>query len=416
MTAAPTPDQAPCKTGALAGIRVLDLTSVILGPYATQILGDHGADIIKVEAPEGDVLRGTGPARNPGMGAIFLNSNRNKRSLVLDLKQPAARDALLRLVAGADVFVHSLRPKAIARLGFDYAAVRAANPSIIYCSAWGFGSGGPYADRPAYDDIIQAMSGVADLARRQSGTPEPAYAPTVLADKTVGQSVANALLAALLHRERTGRGQEVEVPMFENLSAFMLLEHLAGAVFMPEPGEAEGEMGYQRLLAPHRRPYRTSDGFVTVLPYTTKQWRSFFLLAGQPEMAEDSRITDPGLRSRSIGDLYGLIADLMPARSTADWLAALEEADIPAARVNSLEDMLDDPHLQATGFFQEMAHPSEGRLRALAPASRLSDSPQAIHCGAPRLGEHSREILAEGGFSSSEIDGLIASGASVQAG
>ncbi|RKQ68251.1 CaiB/BaiF CoA transferase family protein [Oceanibaculum indicum] len=404
------PDQAATghtKTGALAGIRILDLTSVVFGPYATQMLGDMGADIIKIESPEGDVMRAASPARHPGMGAVYLNSNRNKRSIVLDLKQQAARDVLIRLVSTADVFVHSMRPQAMTKLRLDYETLKRANPEIIHCSAWGYGSGGPYADKPAYDDIIQAMSGAADLTRRQGLTEEPAFVPAILADKTAGLHVAIALLTAIVHKVRTGRGQSVEVPMFESLASFMLVEHLAGAVFEP----AEGPMGYQRLLAPHRKPYRTADGYITVLPYTTKQWRSFFTLANRPEMLDDPRVNDAGLRSRVIGELYQMVAEIMPSRTSADWLEALEQADIPAMPVNSLEDVLADRHLAETGFFREYDHPSEGRIRTPAPPMRFSDSPATIRKGAPRLGEDSRTVLAEAGYSAAEIAGLIDSGA-----
>lgn len=403
------PDQA--AIGALAGIRILDLTSVVFGPYATQILGDMGADVIKIEAPEGDVMRAASPARHPGMGAVYLNSNRNKRSIVLDLKQPAAHEVLLRLATTADAFVHSMRPQAMTKLGLDYETLKRANPEIIHCSAWGYGSGGPYADKPAYDDIIQAMSGAADLTRRQGLTEEPAFVPAILADKTSGLHVAIALLTAIVHKVRTGRGQSVEVPMFESLASFMLVEHLAGAVFEPP----EGPMGYQRLLAPHRKPYRTADGYITVLPYTTKQWRSFFTLANRPEMLEDPRVNDAGLRSRVIGELYQMVAGIMPSRTSADWLEALEQADIPAMPVNSLEDVLADRHLAETGFFREYDHPSEGRIRTPAPPLRFSDSPATIRKGAPRLGEDSRAVLAEAGYSDTEIAGLIDSGAVRQA-
>ncbi|MDM7944938.1 MAG: CoA transferase [Oceanibaculum nanhaiense] len=397
--------------GALAGLRILDLTSVVFGPYATQMLGDMGAEVIKIESPEGDVMRAAAPARHPGMGAVYLNANRNKRSIVLDLKQPAARDVLMRLAATADVFVHSMRPQAMTKLGLDYETLKRANQEIIHCSAWGYGSDGPYADKPAYDDIIQAMSGAADLSRRQGLTAEPAYVPSILADKTAGLHVAIALLTAIVHKVRTGRGQSVEVPMFESLASFMLVEHLAGAVFEP----AEGPMGYQRMLAPHRKPYRTADGHITVLPYTTKQWRSFFTLAGKPEMLDDPRVTDAALRSRVIGELYEMVAEIMPSRSSADWLAALEKADIPAMPVNSLEDVLADRHLAETGFFREYDHPSEGRIRTPASPLRFSDSPATIRKGAPRLGEDSRAVLDEAGYSDTEIAALIDSGAVRQA-
>lgn len=397
--------------GPLAGIRVVDLTSVVLGPYATQILGDMGADVVKVEAPEGDVLRSIAPARSLGMGAAFLSTNRNKRSVALDLKNEPGRAALLRIIKTADVFVHSIRPQAIARLGLGWTDLRPINPRLIHCSAWGFGSGGPYADKPAYDDVIQAMSGVADLAARRGDAPHPLYAPTILADKTAALTVVYAVSMALFQRERTGHGQEVEVPMFETLTSFVLLEHLAGAVFDPP----RGSMGYDRALAPHRRPYATSDGFVAVLPYTTRQWRSFFAVAGRREMLDDSRVNNPAERSRNIAALYRIVAELMPERSTTEWLALLEKADVPATPVNSLEDLLRDPHLEATGFFEPFDHPSEGRLRMAAVPVRFKETPGGIRRGAPRLGEHSTEVLAEAGLSLREIEELIAAGACIQA-
>ena len=246
--------------GPLAGIRIVDLTSVFFGPYATQMLGDLGADVIKVESPEGDIIRGLEPARNPGMGAIFLNANRNKRSLSLDLKQEAARAALLKVAAGADVFVHSMRPQAIARLGLAYADLQAVNAEIIYCSAWGYARGGPYAAKPAYDDVVQALSGVTDLPSQRDSEAEPDYVPMAIADKVGGLTLTQAITAALFHRLRTGEGQEVEVPMFEAFTAFTLVEHLAGGAF-------EEAMGYERYLVTHRRPYRTADGYIAVLPY-----------------------------------------------------------------------------------------------------------------------------------------------------
>jgi crotonobetainyl-CoA:carnitine CoA-transferase CaiB-like acyl-CoA transferase len=390
-------------SGPLAGIRILDLTTVLLGPLATQIMGDMGADVIKVEAPEGDITRQVTPLRNPGMGAMFLNANRNKRSLALDLKHPDARAALLRLIAGTDVFVHSMRPKALDRLGLGWETLRALNPGLIFCGAYGFREGGPYAGKPAYDDIIQAASGVAVL----QGGDEPRYAGMVLADKTTALTVVYAVTMALFERERSGRGQAIEVPMLETLVAFVMAEHLDGRTFEPPLGTA----GYARVLAPHRRPYRTLDGHIGILPYTSAQWRRFFELADRPQMLEDPRVVDAVERSRHIGELYALVAEIMPERSTADWLAALDQADIPAMPVNGPDDLFDDPHLAATGFFGVMEHPTEGTLRTLGIPVGFSDTPGSIRRPAPRLGEHSRELLAEAGLDAEALDGLIASGA-----
>lgn len=396
--------------GPLAGIRVIDLTMVVLGPYLTQILGDMGAEVIKVEAPSGDVLRGVEPARSPGMGAIFLNVNRNKRSLCLDLKQPAAQDTLHRLVGTADVFVHSLRPRSLAKLGIDYPRLSADNPGLIYCNAVGFGRGGRYADRPAYDDIIQAASGVADLPRRSGQGDHAAYLPTIMADKTAALHAAYALSMALFHRERTGAGQELEVPMFETVTAFNLLEHLAGHAFDPPAGD----MGYARLLTPNRRPYPTADGELTVMPYDTRQWQAFFRVAGRPDMVEDPRVTDPAERSRNIGVLYGMLATLMPERTTAAWMADLEEANIPAMPVQRLEDLPADPHLGDVGFFERYQHPSEGPVTTTAVPIWFSATPgSATRRPPPRLGEHTREILAEAGLTAEEIARLVDTGAAI---
>jgi len=398
--------------GPLQAIRVVDLTSVVLGPYATQILGDMGAEVIKVEGPEGDVLRGVAPARSPGMGAVFMNANRNKRSLCLDLKQPAAQAALCRLVAGADVFVHSLRPASVAKLGIGYPELRAVNARLIYCAAVGFGRQGAYAGKPAYDDIVQAMSGAADLPRRAGLSERAAYLPTILADKTTALHVAYAVAMALFHRERTGEGQEVEVPMFECTTAFNLLEHLAGHGFRPP----EGEMGYDRVLAPHRRPYPTADGEITVMPYTTRQWQAFFRVAGRPEMGDDPRVTDAGERSRRIAELYEMVAEIMPGRTTADWLERLEAANVPAMPVRRLEDLPDDPHLRDSGFFVDYEHPSEGPMTTTAVPTGFSATPgTALRRPPPRLGEHTRETLFEAGLEAAEIDGLLATGAAKQA-
>lgn len=376
--------------GPLTGVRVIDLTSVVMGPDATQILGDMGADVIKVESPEGDVFRHVTPFRNRGMSAAFLNLNRNKRSIALDLKHEDERQTLLDLLSGADVFVTTVRPQAMRRLGLDYESLREQNPRLIYCGAYGFSEAGPYAGRPAFDDVIQAMCGMASLQGKNDPNG-PRYVNTIFADKTVGCVVAYAVAMALYERERSGRGQAIEVPMFETMVSFTLIEHLAGETFCP----ASESMGYDRVLSEHRKPYLTKDGHIGLLPYTAEQWARFFEAAGRPEMAADPRVTDPALRSLKIDELYGLLAEVVAERTTAEWVELLRAADLPMTPVLSPEDLLDDEHLSAVGFFQRDEHPSEGELRTIGIPVRFSRTPGDVRRLAPRLNEHREEILME---------------------
>ena len=376
--------------GPLTGVRIIDLTSVVMGPYATQILGDMGADVIKVESPEGDVCRYAGPFRNRGMSGSFLNLNRNKRSIALDLKQDEERQVLLDLLVGADVFVTTLRPQALRRLGLDYENLRKRNPRLIYCCAYGFSEAGPYAGRPAYDDIIQAMCGMASLQGKNDPNG-PRYVNAIFADKTVGCVVAYSVAMALYERERSGHGQEIEIPMFETMVAITLIEHLAGETFCP----ASAGMGYERVLSKHRKPYRTKDGYIGLLPYTADQWTRFFEAAGRPEMATDPRVTDPALRNRKIDELYSLLAEIVAERTTAEWVELLRVADLPMTPVLSPEDLLDDEHLRALGFFRREEHPSEGEVRTIGIPVRFSRTPGEIRRLAPRLDEHRKEILSE---------------------
>jgi crotonobetainyl-CoA:carnitine CoA-transferase CaiB-like acyl-CoA transferase len=390
--------------GPLAGVRVVDLTTVVLGPYATQALGDLGADIIKVEAPEGDTTRHTGPRRHDGMASLYMGINRNKRSIVLDLKQAPARAALLRLVDTADVFVHNIRPQKLAGLGLGPDALMAHRPRLIYAGIHGWREDGPYGGRPAYDDIIQGLCGMASLMQQLTG--EPRYAPTILADKTCGLVAAQSILAALYHREKTGRGQFVEIPMFETMVSYIMVEHLHGGTFVPQ----NGTLGYSRVLAPWRRPYPTADGYICMLAYTDGQWRRFWEALGKPEMMRDPRFVDMASRSRHIDDVYRLAAEQMTSRTTAEWLALLDRLEIPAGPVNSLADVLDDPHLAALGFFRRMQHPSEGEIVVPDPPVRFSQTPAAIERLPPRLGEHGREILLEIGMHNEDVDALVADG------
>jgi crotonobetainyl-CoA:carnitine CoA-transferase CaiB-like acyl-CoA transferase len=390
----------------LAGIRVIDATAVVLGPYASQILADMGADVIKVEPPAGDMARHIPPMRSPAMGATFLTTNRNKRSLALDLKAPGAHAALLRLVARADVFLHNMRAAAIEQLGLTYARLRQANERLIYCAAWGFGHDGPYAGQPAYDDIIQALSGAADLETRLHGAP--GYMPSLIADKVTGITAAYAIAMALFARERTGRGTELEVPMLETMAGFFMTEHLAAATY----ADSDGKAGYRRQLIA-RGPYRTADGHIAALPYSRKNWTRFFEAVGRPDLAADPRVADDARRSHALSELYAILADILPTRSSAEWLALFGRLDIPAARMNTLDGVIDDPHLAAVGFFQHMTHPSEGEIRMPGIPVRVDGEQGRVRRAAPRLGEHTREVLTEAGLSAAEIDALCRSGAAI---
>jgi crotonobetainyl-CoA:carnitine CoA-transferase CaiB-like acyl-CoA transferase len=394
----------------LHGVRVLDLTTVVMGPYATMILGDFGADVIKVEPPGGDVMRFAWPFRHPGMGSIYLNVNRNKRSIVLDLKQPAARDACLELAKTADVLVYNIRPQAMARLGLGYEQVRSINERIIYVGCFGYSQRGPYAAKAAYDDMIQGASGLPWLLHKQ-GAPEPRYAPMIVADRSVGQQVASAVSAALYHREKTGKGQRVDVPMWEHLLQIVLSDHLGGYTFDPQ----QGEPGYARILAPDRRPYQTSDGYVCALIYNDKQWKSFAGIIGKPEIMSRPEFATQEARSRNYVSAYAMVAEEMKLRPTAFWIEALERGDIPVQRMNSLDDIVADPHLAAIGYLRTVEHPSEGRIKTLAVPSEWSESSPEYRRHAPRLGEHTREVLREARFSDAEIDALIQAGAAKQA-
>ena len=394
-------------TGPLAGVRVVEITSVILGPFAAQILGDLGAEVIKIEPPSGDTTRHIGPRRNPGMSSMFLGSNRNKRSIVLDLKQTGGRDAALKLAAGADVFLHNLRPSAAGRLGMDYAAVRAVNPGIIYCGTYGYRAEGPYADYPAYDDIIQAKSSVPMLQHRAQGAAH--YMPSVVADKTTSLAVVYAVNAALFHRERSGQGQAVEVPMFEAMVAFMMPEHLFGQSFVPPLGDA----GYVRVLSPHRKPQATKDGYIAVLPHTNAHWRYFLETAGHSEVLADERFSDVARRTEFIDELYERLAEIGAERTTAEWLTLLDPRKLPFTALNTPDELIDDPQLAATGYWQEDDHPSEGRLRFPDNPIGFSESPGSYRRPAPRLGEHSLEILREAGLDEAEIAGLLSQGVTV---
>lgn len=383
--------------GPLHGFTVLDLSSVILGPMAGQYLGDMGADVIKVEAPEGDITRSVGPRRSEGMGALFLANNRNKRSIVLDLKTDSGRAALHRLVARSDVLLHSIRTSAAVRIGLAPETLAALNPRLVVCHVKGFRDDGPYGGRPAYDDIIQALSGLAMLQTVTAG--EPRYVPSIIADKITGVHAAYAIALALLHRERTGQGQTVSVPMMETIVAFTLQEHLGGAVFEPQ----QGKMGYDPIREAMRRPYRTRDGFLCFLPYTDAHWRQFLDLIDRPDLADDPAFASNRGRQANIRRVWEELARQVGARTNAEWLAALGKTDIPHAVLNDLEDLLDDPHLVATGFWRMLEHPTDGAMRFPASPIEMPACPPEIRRLPPRLGEHTAEVLREHGFEASTI-------------
>ncbi|MCU0757938.1 MAG: CoA transferase [Steroidobacteraceae bacterium] len=395
--------------GPLHGVKIVEMTSVVLGPWACQMLADMGAEVIKIEQPRGDSNRTLGASRNPGMSALYLTCNRNKRSLVLDLRKAGARDALLALVKDADVFVHNNRPQVMTKLGLDYADLKKVNPRIIYCGAYGYSKHGPYGALGALDDSIQAVSGIAMLNKMLLG--EPRYLPTVVADKTTALTVVYGVLAALFNRERTGEGQELEVPMFETMVNFVMAEHLWGMTFEPP----KGAPGYTRLMSHHRKPYRTVDGYIAILPYLDAHWEKFCRLTGHPELIDDPRFRTLADRVRNIDDTYSKTGEIMATRTTREWLDLFDKSGVPTIVVNSLEDLAVDPHLQATGFWQTVEHPTEGTLRMPKFPVNFGSTPASIRRHAPRLGEHTEEVLREAGLSVEQVAALTASGAAMTA-
>ena len=397
-------DSPPAElVGPLRGVRVLDLTSVVLGTLATQILGDFGADVIKVESPVGDSIRPAGAARHRSMGSVHLAVNRSKRSLCVDLRSDEGREIIYRLIGDSDVVVHNMRVAAMSRLGLDYESVRARQPNVVYVAATGFDESGPEAGRPAYDDVIQAATGLAALESR--GRLSPEFIPTLVADKTAGLAVVNALLAALFHRERTGEGQYVEVPMFETVTAFVMVEHLGGLTFVNHHRLA----GYQRVLA-GRRPFATSDGAIAIIPYSATQWRSLMTVAGRADLVEDIEPSTLLPGPDRVSSLHRELTAISAQRTTAQWLEVCREADVAASALVDLDHVFDSEQLRAVGLLEEREHPSEGAIRMVRPPVTFAQTPLEVVRLAPNLGEHSSEILREVGYNEGDIEALEAAG------
>lgn len=385
--------------GPLSGLRILDLTTVLFGPFGAQTLGDWGAEVIKVEGLGGDMWRNSGIFRNRGMSGQFMAANRNKRSIAVDLKHAQGKEVLRRLIPTVDALVSNVRPAGLARLGFSYETCRELNPRMVYAVATGFGQDGPWAARPAFDEVIQAASGFASAM----GTDEqPEFVPSLIGDKICGMALTAAVTAALLHRERTGEGQMVEVPMLETLASFNSIEMFGGKAFVPPIGPT----GYKRMKA--RRPVKTKDGWLTMLPYSGENWVAFFEAVGHPECIEEFAVKEPVARARNIDRIYDKMREIAVTRTTAEWEALLLRIDVPHTAFAKLAEVERQEHLAAVGLFQEVDHPSEGKLLQARPPARFSKSPASVRRLAPRLGEHTREVLAEAGYSAAEIKALVA--------
>jgi len=390
------------RSGPLAGVRIVDLSTVIMGPYASHILADLGADVIKVETPEGDPYRNYKPQRSPGMNGAVLNLHRNKRSVVLDLKEQSGRDALDAIIRTADVVMHNLRPKVIAKLGYGYERVRELKPSIVYCGAYGFGAAGVYRDRPAYDDMIQAGSGIAALYEEIHGTPQ--YVPSVIYDKLSGQTIAYAILAGLVKCGRNGLGTAIEVPMFETAVEFNLVEHMSGTAFVPPLGP----MGAMRVLTPRRKPYKTKDGHVCILPYSDKNWLDFFEFAGLDACRKDPRFITLASRAENADALYAHVETAALTHTTGEWVDFGDRANVPCMGVARLDELAGDPHIRSIGMFEEVEHPTEGRYLSIRPPITFSSDDFQIRHHAPRLGQDTADVLREAGLPPEQVAALAA--------
>lgn len=387
-------------SGPLSGMRIIDLTSVVMGPYCTQILCDLGAEVIKIENADGDPTRHLGPTRRPLQSGMFININRGKKSVVIDLKQQEGRDLCLRLMSTADAVVHSMRPAAIKRLGLTYEDVRQHNPEIIYANLYGFGRKGRYANLPAYDDTIQAVSGMSMLQSHMVG--EPQYTATVLGDKLCGVAGAYAVMAAMIFKLRSGKGQEVEIPMFETMASFLLVEHMSGAVFNPPLGPPM----YERVILPDRKPFKTQTGYLAVIIHNDKQWRNFTKVLNRDDLASDERFTTQAGRSKNTRAFYEITSAIFLEKSAEEWKEILEQAEVPVAELNSLEDLFSDPHMEDVGFFREVDDHPDGPVRLPVFPITFSESPATFNAIAPELGQHTRELLGELKINNEEITAL----------
>ncbi len=386
--------------GPLAGVRVIDLTDVVMGPLAMRMLGDFGADVIYVEPPGGGVIRHYDPMKSEAMSAFSMGLNRNKRSIVLDLKSAAGHQAMIDLVATADVFATSMRRGALERLGLSSEELRGVKPDLIYCIANGYGSDGPYADKPAFDDVIQSVSGLASMFERTAG--QPMLVPSIMADKVCGIHIAAAISASLVRKATTGLGDHVEVPMAETMAAFNMVEHLGGRTYEPQ----HGDFSYARVMTPNRKPRRTADGWMVILPYSDRNWRAFFTHAGRPELADDERFVSGRSRIAHSDEIYGLLDDLVTARTTQEWLDICDAESIPCAPVLDLENIDADEHFDAVGLLQVEEHPTEGMFRyARDPIIMESNTPVLKHYP-PRLGSDTVQVLEEIGYTSIQIDAI----------
>lgn len=394
-------------TGPLSGVRVVDLSSVVIGPYCTQLLGDMGADVVKVEPPEGDITRWIGPRRSEGMSAQFLNFNRNKRSIMLDLKRDQGRDALMRIVQTADVFVCNMRPQALERLGITYGEIAAVNPEIVYCRIVGFGAEHPRRHRPAIDDVIQAMSGIVSLQEELTGTPS--FVGTTMADSTGALFALAGILAALYRKAAGGGGEEIELPMYDAMASMVLATHLSGSAFEPPMGPPV----YARSVARNRQPFKTRDGALVVSPYSDREWRRFFAAIDREELLEEERFSNTYARADHLDELYAIIGHIIAERGTAEWIALLEAADVPHAPVQTTAEVIADPALRESGMLAFAEHETEGTLRVIGNPVRFTEAPCNLHDLPDKLSGSARDILLEAGYEPSEIDELILAGATV---